>query len=302
MAIPTLLALAFFALPTPVASAACSPSQVSCICDTLGSDCSNCGTNVHCFQCDLTQVCCSVQLPCLECTYLQDCGPCNSECQILQDLQSFELTPSNEQVTSDPDGSYTVSFDLCDGNGQCTPFSETTPATQPTLGVVEAFVRQYEQLPSHEQVVSNPDGSYTAGFDLCNGNGDCTHHEATTPPVGTIVPPNGTCFEYKPEAFTNACLTTSPTPEAVPVPTPQVGSQTVTVPFPTAGVTFVEKCILGPECVFVPEPSVGTTPTPETVPDATIVWTDVPVGVPTPGGYVEATELCGDVSTCRLTL
>ncbi len=114
----------------------------------------------------------------------------------------------------------------------------------------------------------NADGSTTYGYTECQGT-TCSDHDLATVPAAT------TCFAYNPDALTNACVVVGSTSEPVPVPTVGTHSQPV--------------CVIGPECVNAPVPDVG------------IVW--VPVDVPTLGGYVEATVLCGAAgSFCRVTL
>ncbi|SRR5581483_645756 len=173
---------------------------------------------------------------------------------------------------------------LVEGEGTC-----CTNLTTCYLQPIEQLVPQVKNV----QTTTNPDGTETVSFDVCFGSGSCTHVAETIPTA---------CLAYNPDALTNLCVTTGSQPEGVSVPEPTVGSRTITVPVPTVGTTPDHVCIVGPECVDVPVPGVGTNPTPETVPDVGVSWQTVVVNVPTVGGYVEATALCGLNVPCSVTL
>jgi len=148
--------------------------------------------------------------------------------------------------------------------------------------------------PITPYVRNDADGSKTVGIRTCDSDNVCTSDDvltvgpATVPPIPTIptlppvptvpvAPQNATCFDYNPGALTNGCVTTN-------------GTATYFVPEPQPTVGTLHECVIGTECVDAP------------VPGATIVWT--PLTAPAPGGYFEATVLCGVTgpALCRVDL
>ncbi|GEM_PF-1872407 len=120
---------------------------------------------------------------------------------------------------------------------------------------------------------SNPDGSTTYTVEKCSIDGSwCTTvrsvtiGKATVPPVGPV----STCFDYNPDALTNACVSLNG------------GSQQVPVGY--GGLVSKQVCVVGTECVTAIEPVITSGPT--------------TVGVPS--GYVEPTAVCSS-GICHVT-
>ncbi len=148
------------------------------------------------------------------------------------------------------------------------PTAAAIPPT-PTVCDLEQFLCNEYVIPEHEHVTTNPDGSHTVTYDECSINGWCSwpSRSVTIPAPASLVP--STCFAYNPDALTNACVQTTGGSVSAPV---------------GVGLATENVCVVGPECVSAPVPSVTSGPTTE----------------PAPSGYVEITALCP--TPCRVTL
>lgn len=194
-------------------------------------------------------------------------------------------------VQGDLHSGYTVYLVRCNLEGGC--MTSRLIGTGPCTTACNAYV-----IPRVRSTdVNEADGSVTVTYALCNERGFCQPDSTLT--TGPTIPiPDDACFEYTPEALTNACI--EPTPKTVHGPGVTPGSEPKTVDVPVVGTNPTRVCIIGPECVTVPVPTLGTEPRTVDVPTATVDPDGTPVTLTVVGGYVEVTVACGLNVPCRV--